>query len=100
MNPAVQVGIIVGSTGTVVKAFFALGRVLGWWDDTTTGAIITFIDVCIPALSAGIVAWVAWKTTIPKDNLVDKDGEKLVRKDTGGPTMYEEEKDLSRSIKR
>lgn len=99
-NPAVQGGLVIGSISTLINAFIVLGRALGWWDDTVEKALSGFVAVAVPA--AATITMAIWmnKRTISKENPVDEDGEKLVRKDTGGPTLYEEKKDLSRSIQR
>lgn len=99
-SPAVQGGLVVGSIATVLKAFIVMGRALGWWDDAAVKAIVDFVDIATPAIATISVAWWMSRKTIPQVDPRDKDGEKLVRKDTGGPTLYEEKKDLSRSIKR
>lgn len=99
-SPAVQGGLVVGSIATVVKAFIVLGRSLGWWDDAAVKALVDFFDIAIPALSTVAIAWWMSRKTISKEDPRDTDGEKLVRKDTHGPTLYEEKKDLERSIKR
>lgn len=94
----VQAGVVIASVSAISEATLALLRSLGYLDDSTVNAFAVFFKLVIPP---GVTLWMMWwlsKRTTSLEKPKDSDGELLVRKDTGGPTLYQEKKELDRSI--
>lgn len=91
-EPVLIAGLTAGGVLTLVEAIFALGKGLGYWDDTTSMLWMTFFRTVLPLLAgAGAALWARQRVT-PVANPKDVDGTRLKREDGSDPIKVEEEK--------